>query len=139
VCSIISTTKQCNLDKDVTLPDEGEEIQTKECDHVVGKVYLKNKETKSRLLPYGLDVIVEPLLALEAVATLVNIVVLDRLEDDISSLPAILADTVGRDMEDVYRGSNKGILKDVELLRKIIEASRGAITAFVERITNNKG
>ena len=33
----------------------------------------------------------------------------------------------------------KGILKDVELLKQITEASRGAITAFVERTTNNMG
>ncbi|TKY62618.1 Magnesium-chelatase subunit ChlH [Spatholobus suberectus] len=139
VSSIISTAKQCNLDKDVTLPDEGEEIPPKERDLVVGKVYSKIMEIESRLLPCGLHVIGEPPSALEAVATLVNIAALNRPEDGISSLPAILADTVGRDIEDVYRGSDKGILKDVELLRQITEASRGAITAFVERTTNNKG
>lgn len=32
-----------------------------------------------------------------------------------------------------------GILADVELLRQITEASRGAITAFVNRATNKKG
>ncbi|KAG4927867.1 hypothetical protein JHK85_054353 [Glycine max] len=139
VSSIISTAKQCNLDKDVTLPNEGEEIPLKECDLVVGKVYSKIMEIESRLLPCGLHVIGEPPSALEAVATLVNIAALDRPEDGISSLPSILADTVGRDIEDVYRGSNKGILKDVELLKQITEASRGAITAFVERTTNNMG
>ncbi|KAG4393650.1 hypothetical protein GLYMA_03G137000v4 [Glycine max] len=139
VSSIISTAKQCNLDKDVTLPDEGEEIPPKERDLVVGQVYSKIMEIESRLLPCGLHIIGEPPSALEAVATLVNIAALDRPEDGISSLPSILADTVGRDIEDVYRGSNKGILKDVELLRQITEASRGAITAFVERTTNNKG
>lgn len=46
---------------------------------------------------------------------------------------------MGRDIEDVYRGSDKGILADVELLRQITEASRGAITAFVEKTTNSKG
>jgi len=39
----------------------------------------------------------------------------------------------------IYRSSNKGILKDVELLKQIIKASCGAITAFVKRTTNNKG
>jgi len=139
VSSIISTTKQCNLDKDVTLPDEGEEIPPKERDQVVGKVYSKIMETESRLLPCGFHVIIEPPLALEVVATQVNIVALDHSEDGISSFPSILADIVGRDIEDVYRGNNKGILKNVELLRQITEASRGAIVAFVECTTNNKG
>ncbi|KAK9154868.1 hypothetical protein Sjap_002348 [Stephania japonica] len=139
VSSIISTAKQCNLDKDVSLPEEGEELSTKERDLVVGKVYSKIMEIESRLLPCGLHVIGEPPSALEAVATLVNIAALDRPEDEISSLPSILAATVGRNIEDVYRGSNKGILKDVELLRQITEASRGAITAFVETTTNKKG
>ncbi|KAF8396160.1 hypothetical protein HHK36_017773 [Tetracentron sinense] len=139
VSSIISTAKQCNLDKDVDLPDEGEEISAKERDLVVGKVYSKIMEIESRLLPCGLHVIGEPPSAMEAVATLVNIAALDRPEDGISSLPGILAETVGRDIEDIYRGSDKGILKDVELLRQITEASRGAISSFVEKTTNKKG
>ncbi|GFY93669.1 magnesium-chelatase subunit chlH, chloroplast, putative [Actinidia rufa] len=106
VSSIISTARQCNLDKDVDLPEEGEEISAKDRDLVVWE-------------------------AMEAVATLVNIAALDRPEDGISSLPSILAETVGREIEDIYRGSNKGILKDVELLRQITEASRGSISAFV--------
>uniref|UniRef100_A0A804RJW7 magnesium chelatase n=1 Tax=Zea mays TaxID=4577 RepID=A0A804RJW7_MAIZE len=139
VSSIVSTAKQCNLDKDVPLPEEGEELPPKERDLVVGKVYAKIMEIESRLLPCGLHVIGEPPSAIEAVATLVNIAALDRPEDGITSLPGILAATVGRDIEDVYRGSDKGILADVELLRQITEASRGAITAFVEKTTNSKG
>ena len=100
--SIISTAKQCNLDKYVTLLDEGEEIPPKERNQVVGKVYSKNKESDSRLLPCCLHVIVEPPLALEAITTLVNIATLDHPEYGISSFPAILADTVGRYIEDVY-------------------------------------
>ncbi|KAG6743858.1 hypothetical protein POTOM_052561 [Populus tomentosa] len=139
VSSIISTARQCNLDKDVELPDEGMEISAKERDLVVGKVYSKIMEIESRLLPCGLHVIGEPPSAMEAVATLVNIAALDRPEDGISSLPAILAETVGRNIEEVYRGSDKGILMDVELLRQITEASRGAVSAFVQKTTNNKG
>ncbi|KAK5803865.1 hypothetical protein PVK06_031514 [Gossypium arboreum] len=139
VSSIISTARQCNLDKDVELPEEGEEISAKERDLVVGKVYSKIMEIESRLLPCGLHVIGEPPSAMEAVATLVNIAALDRPEDGISSLPSILAETVGRNIEDVYRGSDKGILKDVELLRQITEASRGAISAFVQKTTNKNG
>ncbi|PKU67975.1 magnesium-chelatase subunit ChlH, chloroplastic [Dendrobium catenatum] len=139
VSSIISTAKQCNLDKDVSLPEEGEELLPKERDLVVGKVYSKIMEIESRLLPCGLHIIGEPPSAIEAVATLVNIAALDRPEDNIFSLPGILAETVGRNIEDVYRGSDRGILADVELLRQITEASRGSITAFVERTTNKKG
>nr|CAA51664.1 protoporphyrin IX:Mg Chelatase [Antirrhinum majus] len=139
VSSIISTARQCNLDKDVELPEEGAEISAKERDLVVGKVYSKIMEIESRLLPCGLHIIGEPPTAMEAVATLVNIAALDRPEEGISALTSILAETVGRSIEDVYRGSDKGILKDVELLRQITEASRGAITAFVERTTNDKG
>ncbi|RWR93763.1 magnesium-chelatase subunit ChlH, chloroplastic [Cinnamomum micranthum f. kanehirae] len=139
VSSIISTAKQCNLDKDVSLPEEGEELSSKQRDLVVGKVYSKIMEIESRLLPCGLHVIGEPPSAMEAVATLVNIAALDRPEDGIISLPGILAATVGRNIEDVYRGNDNGILKDVELLRQITEASRGSISAFVERTTNKKG
>lgn len=139
VSSIISTARQCNLDKDVDLPDEGAEISAKERDLVVGKVYSKIMEIESRLLPCGLHIIGEPPTAMEAVATLVNIAALDRAEEGIKALPSILAQTVGRDIEDIYRGSDKGILKDVELLRQITEASRGAIYAFVEKTTNEKG
>ncbi|PQP92028.1 magnesium-chelatase subunit ChlH chloroplastic [Prunus yedoensis var. nudiflora] len=139
VSSIISTAKQCNLDKDVELPEEGVEISAKERDLVVGKVYNKIMEIESRLLPCGLHVIGEPPTAMEAVATLVNIAALNRPEEGITSLPDILADTAGRDIEDIYRGSDKGILKDVELLKQITDTSRGAISAFVERTTNEKG
>ncbi|KAL8162953.1 hypothetical protein V2J09_014442 [Rumex salicifolius] len=139
VNSIISTARQCNLDKDVDLPEEGQEISVKERDLVVGKVYSKIMEIESRLLPCGLHVIGEPPSAMEAVATLVNIAALDRPEEGISSLPSILAETLGREIEDLYRGNDKGILKDVELLRQVTEASRGAVTAFVERTTNSKG
>ncbi|OVA03446.1 CobN/magnesium chelatase [Macleaya cordata] len=139
VNSIISTAKQCNLDKDVNLPEEGEDLSAKDRDLVVGKVYSKIMEIESRLLPCGLHVIGEPPSAMEAVATLVNIAALDRVEEGIISLPQILAETVGRDIEDVYRGSDKGILKDVELLRQVTEASRGAISSFVEKTTNSKG
>lgn len=139
VSSIISTAKQCNLDKDVALPDEGEELPANERDLVVGKVYGKLMEIESRLLPCGLHVIGEPPTAVEAVATLVNIAALDRPEENIFSLPGILAATVGRTIEDVYRGSDKGILADVELLKQITEASRGAVGAFVEKSTNSKG
>ncbi|CAN6444834.1 unnamed protein product [Victoria cruziana] len=137
--SIISTAKQCNLDKDVSLPDEGTELSSDERDLVVGNIYRKIMEIESRLLPCGLHVIGEPPSAMEAVATLVNIASLEREEEGIRSLPAILAESINRNIQDIYRGSDKGILEDVELLRQITEASRGAISAFVDRTTNKRG
>lgn len=139
VSSIVSTARQCNLDKDIDLPEEGDEIPVKERDLIVGKVYSKIMEIESRLLPCGLHIIGEPPSAMEAVATLVNIAALDRPEENIFSLPTILAETQGRQIEDIYRGNDKGILKDVELLRQITEASRGAVSSFVEKTTNSKG
>ncbi|KAL7097904.1 hypothetical protein ACP275_10G172500 [Erythranthe tilingii] len=139
VSSIVSTARQCNLDKDVDLPEDGAELSASARDLVVGKVYSKIMEIESRLLPCGLHVIGEPPSAMEAVATLVNIAALDRPEEGIFSLPTILSQTLGREIEDVYRGSDKGILKDVELLKQITEASRGAVYSFVEQSTNEKG
>ncbi|CAI6001480.1 unnamed protein product [Closterium sp. NIES-64] len=139
VSSIISTAKQCNLDKDVELPEEDAVLESEERDMVVGRVYGKLMEIESRLLPCGLHVIGEPPSAMEAVATLVNIGAIDRPEEKIMGLPGILARSVGRDIEDVYRGNDKGILKDVTLLNDITQACRTAITAFVEQTTNSKG
>ena len=85
------------------LPDETEVISANERDLVVGKVYSKIMEIESRLLPCGLHVIGEPPSAMEAVATLVNIAALNRPEDGISSLPSILAETIGRDIDGVTK------------------------------------
>jgi magnesium chelatase subunit H len=103
VATIISTAKQCNLDKDVDLPEEDVELESEERDTVVGRVYQKLMEIESRLLPCGLHVIGEPPSAQEAVATLVNIAGLDRPEEEISGLPGILAESIGRNIEDIYR------------------------------------
>ncbi|GBG64101.1 hypothetical protein CBR_g40549 [Chara braunii] len=139
VSSIISTAKQCNLDKDVPLPGEEDELSAEERDTVVGKVYGKLMEIESRLLPCGLHVIGEPPTSQEAIATLVNIAAIDRPEDDIYGLPGILAQSIGRDIEEVYRNSDKGVLADVMLLNDITMASRTAITAFVDETTNASG
>jgi magnesium chelatase subunit H len=51
--------------------------------------------------------------AKEAVATLVNIAQLNRPEGKIEGLPRVIADSVGRDINDIYRGNNIGVLDDV--------------------------
>jgi magnesium chelatase subunit H len=139
VSSIISTARQCNLDKDVELPGEEAELSADERDTVVGRVYGKLMEIESRLLPCGLHVIGEPPSAEEAVATLVNIAAIDRPEEDIAGLPGLLAQAVGREIEDVYRSSDRGVLADVTLLNEITQTSREVVGAFVAKTTNKAG
>lgn len=89
------------LNKDVSLPNEGEELSTNERESVVGKVYSKIIETEFRLIPCRIHVIREPASTMEALATLVNIAPLDRPEERIYALPRILAATVGKSIKDV--------------------------------------
>merc|ERR1719261_1725909 len=127
--SIVATARQCNLDKDVELPGEDadlSELTIDERDQIVGKVYGKIMEIESRLLPCGLHTVGVPPTAEEAVATLVNIASIDRPEGNgidsdtpISGLPRLLAKARGRDIEEVYRGNDMGVLEDVQLLEQI--------------------
>jgi ribosomal protein L12E/L44/L45/RPP1/RPP2 len=63
-------------------------------------------EIESRLLPRGLHVVGKPPTAEEAVATLVNIASLDREEEGIKGLPRIIAESLGRDLEEVYQNND---------------------------------
>lgn len=142
VNTIIEKARQCNLDKDI--PEIGGEIEAaniseEERDRIVGAVYRKLMEIESRLLPCGLHVIGKPPTAEEAVATLVNIASVDREEEGIVSLPTILARSLGRDIEEIYRNADKGILADVELLQRLTEATREAVKALVAEKTNEEG
>merc|ERR1719384_2217450 len=60
-------------------------------------------------------------------------------EDEIESLPRVIAASVGRDINEVYRGNNAGVLDDVELNTKVVEASRAAIRALVDQSTDSEG
>jgi magnesium chelatase subunit H len=143
VNSILSTAYSCNLDKDVKLPSletyDAKDDTFDNRDDIVGKVYAQIMQIESRLLPCGLHTVGVPPTAEEAVATLVNIAQLDRPEDGIEGLPRVIASSVGRDINDVYRGNNNGVLADVELNSKITEASRAAVRALVEQSTNADG
>jgi len=142
VNSIVATARTCNLDKDVNLPPhdfDTEALSLAERDAVVGKVYNKVMEIESRLLPCGLHTVGVPPTAEEAIATLVNIASIDRPEDGVVSLPRILAESKGRDIEAVYRSSDGGVLEDVNLRQQIVEATRAAVRASVERSTNADG
>jgi len=144
VNSIVSTAWTCNLDKDIDdLPDlDGYDAANDDAerrDDIVGKVYAQIMQIESRLLPCGLHTVGVPPTAEEAIATLVNIAQLDRPEDEIEGLPRVIASSVGREINEVYRGNNMGVLEDVELNTKIVEASRAAVSALVKQSTNSDG
>ena len=143
VNTIVATARQCNLDKDIEdLPSEEADMKTattEQRDDVVGIVYRKLMEIESRALPMGLHRIGVPPTAAESSATLVNIAGLDRPEMKIKSLPRLIAESIGMDMETVYRNSDRGVLEDVNRLQEITLASRAAVRALVQQSTNSEG
>ena len=140
VNAIVETARQCNLDKDVDLPEQDAvELDLERRDAVVGSVYRQLMEIESRLLPCGLHTIGKPPTAEEAIATLVNIAALEREEEGLRSLPGLLAESHGRTIEDIYRGNDAGVLADVELNRQITETSRAAVAAMVRELTGSDG
>ncbi|MDT9192693.1 MAG: magnesium chelatase subunit H [Limnospira sp. PMC 1286.21] len=140
VSTIIEKSRMVNLDQDIALPEQDPaELSQEERDHVVGRVYQKLMEIESRLLPCGLHVIGKPPSAEEAIATLVNIASLDREEEGILSLPRIIANSINRDIEELYRNSDQGILADVDQLQHITNATRAAIAALVQEQTDAEG
>merc|ERR1711966_634920 len=143
VNAIVTTAYTCNLDKDVDLPPlEGYDAKNdtlERRDEIAGKVYSQIMQIESRLLPCGLHTVGVPPSADEAVATLVNIAQLDRPDDGIEGLPRVIAASIGRDINDIYRGNNQGVLDDVELNTKITEAARAATRALVDLSTDGSG
>ncbi len=138
--SVMDQCRIVNLDKDITLPEvDARELTQEERDNLIGKVYIKLMEIESRLLPCGLHVIGKPPTAEEAIATLVNIASLERKEEGIPSLPRLIAESVGRDMEEVYHNSDRGHLEDVQLLNDITQATRAAVSALVQEQVNAEG
>jgi magnesium chelatase subunit H len=140
ISTIMDKCRLVNLDKDISLPDQdAQDLSADQRDTVVGLVYKKLIEIESRLLPCGLHVIGKPPSAEEAIATLVNIANLDRPEDEMIGLPRIIANSLGRDIDQVYQNSDRGILEDVQLLQNITEASRAAVSALVKEQVNAEG
>ncbi|WP_211942316.1 magnesium chelatase subunit H [Cylindrospermopsis raciborskii] len=140
VNAIIDKCRIVNLDKDIDLPEsDAKDLSPEDRDNVVGIVYCKLMEIESRLLPCGLHVIGKPPTAQEAVATLVNIASLDRTEEEILSLPRIIAQSLGRDIEEIYQNSDRGILSDVQLLQDITMATRDAVGSLVQAQTDAEG
>jgi magnesium chelatase subunit H len=140
VNSIMDKCRMVNLDKDINLPEsDAKDISADERDNIVGSVYRKLMEIESRLLPCGLHIIGKPPTAEEAIATLVNIASLDRQEEEIQGLPGIIANSLGRNIEDIYKNNDAGILADVQLLQDITLATRAAVTALVQEQIDAEG
>lgn len=139
VDTIMDKARICNLDKDIAFPDNASELNQEERDTIVGKVYIKLMEIESRLLPCGLHVIGKPPTAEEAIATLVNIASLDRPEEEMLSLPRIIANSVNRDIDEVFQNSDLGVLNDVQLLNDINQATRNAVAAMVNAQIDQEG
>lgn len=138
--TIMDKCRMVNLDKDIDLPEkDAKDMTAEERDTLVGKVYIKLMEIESRLLPCGLHVIGKPPSAEEAIATLVNIAGLDREEEGILSLQRIIANSVGRDIEEVYQNSDRGVLDDVQLLNDINQTVRAAVAAMVHAQVDEEG
>ncbi|MEM8714755.1 MAG: magnesium chelatase subunit H, partial [Cyanobacteria bacterium P01_G01_bin.4] len=138
--AIVEQARICNLDKDIELPEaDAKELSGEDRNTLVGKVYAKLMEIESRLLPCGLHVIGEPPSAEEAIATLVNIASIDRPEEEIMGLPTLVAQSIGREIEEIYRNNDAGILEDVQLLQDITEAVRAAVGALVKEQTDSEG
>ncbi|MFW5779220.1 MAG: magnesium chelatase subunit H [Coleofasciculus sp.] len=140
VNTIMDKCRLVNLDKDITLPEkDASELTSEERDTLVGLVYKKLMEIESRLLPCGLHVIGKPPTAEEAIATLVNIASLDRPEEEILSLPRIIANSLNRDIDEIYQNNDRGVLADVQLLQDITQATRKAVGALVQAQTDAEG
>jgi len=71
----------------------------------------------------------------------VNIAQLDRPEEvpKIKGLPRIIAESIGRTSEEIYRNSDRGVLADVTKLQEITLACRAAVRAMVDMSTNSEG
>jgi len=140
VNTIMDKCRLVNLDQDIDLSEkDAKDMTGEERDLIVGQVYRRLMEIESRLLPCGLHVIGKPPTAAEAIATLVNIASLDRAEEQIKSLPRIIAESIGRDLDEIYQNNDKGVLEDVELLQSITMATRAAVAALVQAQVDAEG
>ncbi|NES19233.1 MAG: magnesium chelatase subunit H [Symploca sp. SIO3E6] len=133
VNTIMDKCRLVNLEQDIDLPEkDAKDMTGEERDNIVGQVYRRLMEIESRLLPCGLHVIGKPPTSEEAIATLVNIANLDRNEEEIQGLPRIIANSIERDIDEIYRNNDQGILADVQLLQEINQGTTAAVTALVQ-------
>jgi magnesium chelatase subunit H len=140
VDTVMDQARICNLDKDIAFPDHSaKEMTQDERDTIIGLVYKQLMEIESRLLPCGLHIIGKPPSAEEAIATLVSISNLDREEEGIISFPRIIANSIGRDIDEIYINNDRGVLADVQLFQDITQATRAAVGALVKAQIDAEG
>jgi len=133
VNTIMDKCRLVNLEQDIDLPEkDAKDMTGEERDNIVGQVYRRLMEIESRLLPCGLHVIGKPPTSEEAIATLVNIANLDRTEEEIQGLPRLIANSIERDIDEIYSNNDQGILADVQLLQEINQGTTAAVTALVQ-------
>lgn len=70
---------------------------------------------------------------------MVSIASIDRPEEGILGLPRILAQSLGRDIDEIYRNRDRGHLADTELLDRINKACQKAVAALVQEQTDAQG
>ncbi|MEE3719019.1 magnesium chelatase subunit H [Tumidithrix elongata RA019] len=140
VNTIMDKVRLVNLDKDVNLPDrDAKDMTLEERDNIIGQVYNKLMEIESRVLPCGLHVVGEPPKIDDITDVLASIASFDRPEDNVKSLLRIICESINRDIEQLYKSSDKGILADVELLASMRAATTKAVGALVKARTDVDG
>ena len=138
--TIMDKVRLVNLDKDVQLPEQdAKEMSLEERDNVIGQVYNKLMEIESRVLPCGLHVVGEPPKVEDVTDVLTSIASFDRPEDNMKSLLRIMCECIGRDIEQLYKSSDKGIYADVELLVNIRAIANKAVGALVKAKADDDG
>ena len=138
--TIMDKVRLVNLDKDVALPDtDAKEMDLEGRDNVIGQVYNKLMEIESRVLPCGLHVVGEPPKAEDVTDVLTSIASFDRPEDNMKSFLRIICESIGRDIEQLYKSSDKGIYADVELLSNIRAVANKAVGALVKAKADDDG
>jgi magnesium chelatase subunit H len=114
-------------------------MSLEERDNVIGQVYNKLMEIESRVLPCGLHVVGEPPKVEDVTDVLTSIASFDRPEDNMKSLLRIMCECIGRDIEQLYKSSDKGIYADVELLANIRAIANKAVGALVKAKADDDG
>jgi len=69
----------------------------------------------------------------------VSIAALEREEENLRGLPGLLAESIGRTINSIYKGNDEGVLSDVELNQKITATCRLAVGAMVKVVTGRDG
>ena len=140
VNTIMDKVRMVNLDQDVNLPDsDAKDMSLEERDNIIGKVYNKLMEVESRVLPCGLHVVGEPPVLADITDVLASIASFDRPEDGVKSLLRIISESIGRDLDQIYKSSDLGILTDVELLAHMRTATTKAVGSLVKAKVDDDG